>query len=167
MDAVLFVLLGLAALLVLVLLALYIRALTPRPGEAVEYDTPDFTRAAGFRVASLPSGELLTPGRILLRNGSLAELAFTAAPGWDFLLRVTLSGGDLEPETLPCPFEQRSVLYLGTVRVQLYQSPGGPGLCLWSAGGFDCALYCRTGEMGLLNGLVRAFVMELRIEPAE
>ena len=160
MEPIFFVPLALGILLVMALLLVYSYALKGRGEEPRIYPDTDFSHPAGFLVVSLPGDETLTRGRILLREGRLAELEFFAAPGRPFILRVCPAGGELGLDDLNAAFDQRTVLYLDDTRVVLLQSPGGPALALWGRGGFDYALWFEETEMGLIGGLVEDFVAE-------
>lgn len=160
MQAIFFVPLGLGVLLVIALLAAYVYALRRPSGEAVVYAATDFSSPAGFNVVSLPQDEILTRGQNLLWDSRLAELEFFAEPGWRLLLRICAAKGDLNLEDWNSNYDQRSVGYVGRIRVTFLESPGGSAMALWTKNGFDYALYFETYEMGLPSGLVDDFIKE-------
>ena len=147
----------LLAILLTVLRALWIAR---KDKEKREFDKPDFTNYAGFKVISLPGDEIVRLAHTALLGRRVAQLEFVIDPEWKAILRIARKGVPLRLEEFQQNYEQRTVTYEDGVRVVVQQNPGGEALMTWTKDEFDYSLYFERTQMGLVGGMLDDFVRE-------
>lgn len=150
-----------------VLLVLLTRRPTPETEAEyrVEYDTPDYTEQAIFKITRYPDHEISNLLRHWLINNSTAELEYNVVPSNDVRLRVAPSDTLLIPSDYTDEeYEMVTNYEIDGIPVTQYQSPGRLGMSTWTKEGFDYAVTAENPEMNLLNGVTYDFVMNTDAE---
>lgn len=129
------------------------------------YETPNFTREAGFKLAALPESELLDCRRFWLVNNHTAMVEYRVVPGHDARLYAAESGMlDCPDEPDEEPGAERATRVVDHVSAVLTQAPGRNAHIAWSRDGFDYLLVLERPEMTEAGGLLSAFVRDVRAQ---
>lgn len=128
----------------------------------VEYDLPNYTDVASFRLDGLPDSDTLTPTRYWLVDGGIAEVEFSVAQGEDVTLRAAPAGEMRLPSRYrDLEYESVGVFPVGDVEVTLSQSPGRESVFTWAQDDFEFAVFAPGAEMNLMGGISTEFVTEV------
>lgn len=130
-----------------------------------QYLTPNYSRAAGFRLTSYPDNELVILQRYWLIDESIAALDYSIVPGRFMTLFIAKQGKMRFPDNYYTEmFESVEQYEISGITVTQSQKAGRRSAVYWTRDNFEYLIYSEEPEMNMMNGLAYYFVNNTRAE---